>query len=83
VEIDSLLQSQEALVSVVGGAGAEAQASGSCPRMTMRRMRREGEARGRFQEYQKGYRGFKDEIGSTPVLKKHQSENPMMATGLR
>jgi hypothetical protein len=50
--------------------------------MMMRCMIKEGEARGMYQEHQ-GYRGFKDEIGSTHVLKKHQSENPMMATGLR
>ena len=70
-------------MSVVGGDGAEGPASGSSPRMMIRRMIREGEARGRCQEYQQSYRGFKDEIGSTPVLKKHQSENPMMTTGLR
>jgi hypothetical protein len=51
--------------------------------MMMRRMTREDEAQGRYKEFQKDYRGFKDEIGSTPVLKKHQSENPMMTTGLR
>jgi hypothetical protein len=73
---------QEALVSVVVEAGAEGPASGSYPRMMMRCMIKEGEARGMYQEHQ-GYRGFKDEIGSTHVLKKHQSENPMMPTGLR
>ena len=70
-------------MSVVGGGGAEGPVSGSCPRMMMRRMTREDEAQGRYKEFQKYYRGFKDEIGSTPVLKKHQSENPMMTTGLR